>query len=206
MVNEYNAFIKPRFLEVFCGTMKSGKTKRLVERVDPIRWIQNAEFIFIKPRMDNRSDNTRKDPLTYADWNFVNEKDPVEILNIVKPEHKVVAIDELQFFSEAIISVIESLLKQGKNVLVAGLDLDFKGEPFGPVPRILCMADIVYKQPAVCEYPGCGMPATRIQRLIDGKPAHYTSPLIIIEGTQKNVEYFSYCLKHHVVPGKPGLD
>ena len=144
--------------------------------------------------------------MTYASWNFVDEKNPVEILDLVKPEHKIVAIDEGQFFSEAIIFVIEKLLKQGKNVLVAGLELDFKAEPFGSMPEILCLADEVYKQPAVCQYPGCGLPATRIQRMIDGKPSHYTSPLIIIEGTQKNVDYFSHCIKHHEVPGKPGLD
>ena len=112
------------------------------------------------------------------------------------------SIDEAHFFGKGFIRVLEKLLLDGKNIGIAGFDLDFRGEPFGPMPEILCMANEVYKGSAVCKFPDCGAPATRTQRLIDGKPAHYNSPLVVIEG---EAHYEPRCLIHHEVPGKPKI-
>lgn len=200
MVPPNGDFIRPGVLEVFPGCMFSFKTRRLIDRVRPLQHIPGVEFLFIRPMIDTRPSEVRNDPLDYAEWQLIDEKSPEEIFELIKPDHSYIAIDEGHFFGSNFIQIIEQLLLDGKNVGVAGLDLDFKGEPFGMMPQILCMANEVYKGSAVCNYPGCGAPATRTQRLINGQPAHYNSPLVAIEG---EVYYEPRCLHHHEVPGKP---
>lgn len=196
-------FIKPGNLEVFPGCMFSFKTRRLVDRVRPLQHIPGAGFLFVRPKIDTRKTDIRNDPLDYATWQFVDQDRPEELLGLVQPVHSYISIDEAHFFGKNFIRVLERLLLDGKNVGIAGLDLDFKGEPFGPMPEILCMANEIYKGFAVCMYPGCGAPATRTQRLVNGKPAHYDSPLVVIEG---EAHYEPRCLSHHEVPGKPRID
>lgn len=196
-------FIRPGVLEVFPGCMFSFKTRRLVDRVRPLQHISGAEYIFIRPQIDTRASDIRNDPLDYAHWEFVNQSKPEEIFELVRPSHSYISIDEAHFFAKGLIQVIERLLLDGKNIGIAGLDLDFKGEPFGPMPEILCLANEVYKGSAVCKYPGCSSPATRTQRLNNGKPAPYNSPLVMIEG---EAHYEPRCLVHHEVPGKPIIE
>ncbi len=203
MVPPNGEFIKPGVLEVFPGCMFSFKTRRLIDRVRPLQHIPGVEYLFIRPMVDTRPPEVRNDPLDYAKWHFVKENQPRQILKIVKPEHRYISIDEAHFFGKGFSQVVEELLLDGKNVGIAGLDLDFKGEPFGMMPEILCMATEVYKGSAVCKYPGCGAPATRTQRLINGQPAHYNSPLVAIEG---EAYYEPRCLQHHEVPGKPKIN
>ena len=196
-------FIRPGVLEVFPGCMFSFKTRRLIDRVRPLQHIAGAEFIFFKPQIDTRTKEIRNDPLDYAEWVYVDQQRPEKMLELVTPAHSYISIDEAHFFSKRLIRVLERLLLDGKNVGVAGLDLDFKGEPFGPMPEILCIANEIYKGSAVCQYPGCGAPATRTQRLNNGQPAAYNSPLVMIEG---EAHYEPRCLIHHEVPGKPVID
>ena len=196
-------FIRPGVLEVFPGCMFSFKTRRLIDRVRPLQHITGAEFIFFKPQIDTRTKEIRNDPLDYAEWVYVDQEHPEKMLELVTPAHSYISIDEAHFFSKRLIRVLERLLLDGKNVGVAGLDLDFKGEPFGPMPEILCIANEIYKGSAVCQYPGCGAPATRTQRLNNGQPAAYNSPLVMIEG---EAHYEPRCLIHHEVPGKPVID
>ncbi len=193
-------FIKPGVLEVYPGCMFSFKTRRLVDRVRPLQHIPGAGYLFIRPKIDTRPSEVRNDPLDYAKWEFVDQDKSEKILDMIKPSHFFISIDEAHFFGKGFVRVIEKLLLYGKNVGISGLDLDFKGEPFGPMPEILCMANEVNKGSAVCTFPNCGAPASRTQRLINGKPAPYDSPLVVIEG---EAHYEPRCLTHHEVPGKP---
>ena len=118
-----------------------------------------------------------------------------DIWGYITDEYDVIGIDEAQFFDEGIIDVIESLANHGFRVIVAGLDQDFRGEPFGPMPTIMASAEQVTKLQAVCQV--CGSPASRTQRLINGEPAGYEDPIILIGATEA---YEPRCRHHHEVP------
>lgn len=197
--------IKPGVLEVYCGPMKSGKTKEIINRIDKLRFMKDSDFIFIKPLLDTRDSmiKTRFGDLSY-ECAFVEENNPDEIIRRVEDKHKLVIIDEAQFFGVGIIQVIEKLLLSGRNIIVGGLDLDFRGEPFGQMPHLLSMAQEVYKLSAICEFKNCNSLANRTQRLIDKKPAEYNSPIVLIEGSGDET-YEPRCLTHHFVPGKKDL-
>lgn len=197
----YYSVWRPGVLEVFCGPMKSGKTLEIINRVEKIQYMEGFDFLFVKPKMDTR-DPVIKSRFAEIKRNcvFVDEKNPSVLLDIVAPQHKVVVIDEAQFFDESVIKVVEHLLLRDHNVIVAGLDLDFRGEPFGPMPELLAKAHIVHKLTAVCEVPGCSALASRTQRLVNGEPAPYDAPIILV-GDEKE-GYEPRCLKHHCVPGK----
>ena len=122
-------------------------------------------------------------------------KYPEELLAHLSPETTVVAIDEAQFFAPSITEVANGLAERGLRVMVAGLDLDFRGEPFGAMPELLCRADEVVKLHAICVV--CGEPATRTQRLVNGSPARYDDPIILV-GAQE--AYEARCREHHQVP------
>ena len=120
----------------------------------------------------------------------------MNILNVVKPDDEVIAIDELQFFDANIVKVITKLMNEGKKIIGTGLELDFKAEPFGSMPELMCIATRVDKLQAVCMKCGCEH-ATRTQRLIDGKPADKNSPLIMIGGDET---YEARCVKCYELP------
>ncbi len=202
MVKKANStYINPGILEVYCGPMKCGKSRELINRVDKLQYISGSDVIFFKPKTDTR-DKTVKSRFGNLSYNciFIESNKPENIIShILNTEENidVIVIDEIQFFQEEIINVIKTLLKNDINVIAAGLDLDFKGEPFGSMPHILTLADTVTKLHAICEHENCNAHATRTQRLIKGKPAHYNSPLILIGDTE---HYESRCLLHHFVP------
>jgi len=200
----YNPHLIPGRLEIFCGPMYSGKTQAIIARLDPLKHM-NAEFIFFRPECDIRKNRDYGTKAVY-----VNQNHPEKILDFVEEKHELVAIDEVQFFSKDISKIMEHLLRKGKNVIAAGLDLDFKGEPFGCMPHILPIANEVIKSnSAICRYLEnggiCRQMATRTQRLINGKPADYYAPIVSIEGIKTEETYEPRCLKHHFVPGKPKL-
>ena len=112
-----------------------------------------------------------------------------------------VAIDEVQFFDWTIADVCSVLANAGLRVIAAGLDQDFRGEPFGPMPLLMALAEQVDKLQAICVI--CGSPASRTQRLIDGRPARYDDPIILVGGSES---YEARCRRCHQVPGKPGLN
>lgn len=199
----YVPVIKPGVFELYCGPMKSGKTRELLHRVDHLHYLKNGDgaFIFLKPNLDTRNPNihTRFGKLSYP-CTFVPAEKPERMLEYVS-SYQLVAIDELQFFGSGIDSVVEELLRKELNVVGAGLDLDFRGEPFGQMDRLLAIADEVYKLVGVCEFEGCSAPATRTQRLVEGRPASYDSPIILVGDAEEG--YQCRCFKHHEVPGKP---
>jgi len=200
----HNRLIEPGALEIFCGPMKSGKTLELLHRVEKVRYMNDCSYMLFKPAIDTRDKiiKTRFYSLE-ADCATVNE--PEEIPQKLPKNCKVVAIDEGQFFRDSLAEVVLRLLNSDMNVIIAGLDLDFRGEPFGPMPKLLSMANYVKKLTAVCQYAGCNSPATRSQRLIMGEPASYFSSLLAVEGSAAEESYESRCLKHHQVPGKNTL-
>jgi thymidine kinase len=124
-----------------------------------------------------------------------------EILERLRPDTNVVAIDEAQFFDWAIADVARMLADRGLRVIVTGLDLDFRGEPFGPMPLLLAEAETVDKLHAICVV--CGAPASRTQRLIDGRAASYTDPVILVGASEV---YEARCRECHEVPGRPAPD
>jgi len=193
MQGVYSSYIRPGNLEVYCGPMFSFKTQRLIDRVRPIQHIPKADFICIRPKIDVRGSEIRQDPLDFAKWYFVDETKSGEIYKLVKKEHKVIAIDEIQFFDKGILLELETLLRKGKNIAVAGFDLDFKGEPWEIMSLLLPKANFIDKKAAICAYPFCGRDATRTQRLIKRAPAPYDSPLVMLEGT-KNIDYEPRCI------------
>ena len=113
----------------------------------------------------------------------------------LQPEALVIAIDEVQFFDDDVVAVCEELALRGKRVIVAGLDTDFRGEPFGPMPALLAKAESVRKLHAICMV--CGGEASRTQRLIDGQPAYYEDPVVLIGASES---YEARCRGCHQVP------
>ncbi|MRX71089.1 thymidine kinase [Bacillus lacus] len=185
------------WLEVICGSMFSGKSEELIRRVRRAQFAKQEVTVF-KPAIDNR----------YSEEAVVSHNGtaiickPVSasrsILEHVNEETDVVAIDEVQFFDENITEVATLLADRGHRVIVAGLDQDFRGEPFGVVPHLMAVAESVTKLQAVCSV--CGSPASRTQRLIDGKPASYHDPIILVGASES---YEPRCRHHHELPGKP---
>ncbi|WP_205138088.1 thymidine kinase [Virgibacillus halotolerans] len=188
------------WLEVICGSMFSGKSEELIRRVRRATYGNLSVRVF-KPAIDNRYDNksvvshdgssTIARPVTCSD----------DILEHIDGHLDLIGIDEVQFFDEKIVDVVDELANQGIRVIVAGLDNDFRGEPFGPMPKLMALGESVTKLNAIC--PICGSPASRTQRLIDGKPASYNDPTILVGASES---YEPRCRHHHEVPGKPAND
>jgi thymidine kinase len=185
------------WVEVVCGSMFSGKTEELIRRVRRAQIARQKVQVF-KPVIDNRYGVEK---ITSHNGLYV-EAVPVEsaraILDLVEPETTVVAIDEVQFFDWQIARVCSELAERGVRVIAAGLDMDFRGEPFGPMPVMMAEAEMVDKLQAICM--SCGGAASRTQRLIDGEPASYSDPVILVGAKEV---YEARCRHCHKVPGKP---
>jgi thymidine kinase len=185
------------WVEVICGSMFSGKTEELIRRVRRAQIAKQKIQVF-KPAIDSRYGVEK---ITSHNGLYV-EAMPVEdadaILAQVEPDTTVVAIDEVQFFDWRVAGVINKLAERGIRVVVSGLDMDFRGEPFGPMPLLMAEAEQVDKLHAICVV--CGQPASRTQRLIDGEPASYSDPVILVGASEV---YEARCREHHRVPGRP---
>lgn len=181
-------------VEVICGSMFCGKTEELIRRLRRARIAKQQVQVF-KPRVDTRFNHQKITSHSGLDVDAQVVASPAEILTILEPETTVVGVDEIQFFPAEIVAVVETLAEKGLRVIVAGLDLDFRGEPFGCMPQLMARAERVEKLQAICMV--CGHPASRTQRLVDGKPAHYHDPLVVV-GAQELYE--ARCRRHHQVP------
>ncbi|MDP3486543.1 MAG: thymidine kinase [Bacillota bacterium] len=170
------------YLEVICGGMYSGKSSELIRRITRAKYARKQVQLF-KPALDRRYHTTKivaHDSRNH-EAHVVTRVD--EILNAVLPDTDIVAIDEIQFFPpDATIAVVNELLAQGKKVIVAGLDIDFAGRPFGAVPYLLAIADEIDKIKAICIK--CGKKAYVSQRLVDGQPASIDDPQIKVGGVE----------------------
>ena len=136
------------WIEVICGSMFSGKTEELIRRVKRAQ-IANQEILLIKPKVDERYHKKNVVSHQGKSLKAISVKKASEIITIWK-EEKVVAIDEAQFFDNGIINVCNELSKEGVRIIIAGLDMDFKGMPFGPMPELLSIAEYVTKVHAIC--------------------------------------------------------
>jgi len=168
--------------ELITGPMSCGKTEELLRRIRR-GIIAKKKVKVISPLVDTRSQGDYIESRNGMWLDAIKVKNAAQILGVVKDDDQIVAIDELQFFDEHIVKVISKLMDEGKKVIGTGLDLDFKAEPFGFIPELMCLATSVDKLSAVCMK--CGNDnATRTQRLVDGKPVDKNSPLIMIGGDE----------------------
>lgn len=181
-------------IEVVTGSMFSGKTDELIRRLRRATIARQKVQVF-KPIVDNRYHVDKVTSHAGSAFNAIPVTCSAEILEILDPETSVVGIDEAQFFDEGVIGVAQSLANQGIRVIVAGLDSDFRGEPFGCMPTFMAIAERVDKLQAICMV--CGEPASRTQRLVNGQPAHYNDPIVIVGASEM---YEARCRKHHEVP------
>lgn len=193
-------------LEVYAGPMRSGKSLRLIQRLDRLDY-SGVKHVLFKPVTDDRDKQKlySRAMIKSYECNLIDPKEHSKMLDLVSDE-RVVAIDEIQFFNFDVWDSIETLLKKDINVVVAGLDTDFRGEPFGATPYLLAQADIVYKLHAFCEFKDgkdvmCGHPALMTQRLENGVPAKYSSNIILPGDVKEGYE--ARCRKHHIILDKP---
>jgi len=185
------------WIEVICGSMYAGKTEELLRRIRRIEYAKKDIIVF-KPKIDNRysenevvsHNNTRT-----KSFNVVVPKDIYEIVGTRLPY--AIAIDEIQFFDREILEVCDFYASRGIRVICAGLDTDFRGEPFGVMPELLARAEYVTKLNAICQV--CGGIATRTQRLINGEPADYDDPIVLIGAKES---YEARCRHCHKVTHK----
>lgn len=181
-------------IEVICGSMFCGKSEELIRR-SRRAVIAKQELQVFKPSIDNRYSTLHVSSHSGQNIEALAITKAHEILENLSPTATVVAIDEIQFFDMEIIEIIQQLAARGIRVIVAGLDMDFRGEPFGPMPQLLSIAEDVTKLHAICVV--CGEDACRTQRLVNGEPARYNDPIIMV-GAQE--AYEARCRKHHEVP------
>ena len=180
-------------LEVVCGSMFSGKTEELLRRLRRSE-IAKKRVLTIKNHIDTRSGTTI---ITSHNGNnreahpLENSPEMVNLITRMAESADVIGIDEIQFFSLEIIPVIKSLVSQGKSIIVAGLDLDFRGEPFPIVAHLLALADDVAKLTAICMT--CGETAHYTQRIINGAPASYYDPVILVGAAEFYEARCRYC-------------
>ncbi|MEC1601387.1 thymidine kinase [Bacillus halotolerans] len=184
------------WLELICGSMFSGKSEELIRRVKRATYAKQEVRVF-KPVIDNRYSEDAVVSHNGTSMTSYAISSAEDIWNHISESTDVIAVDEVQFFDRSIIGVLSSLADKGYRVIAAGLDMDFRGEPFGVVPDIMAIAESVTKLQAVCSV--CGSPASRTQRLIDGKPASYDDPVILVGASES---YEARCRHHHDVPGK----
>ena len=182
-------------IEVICGVMFSGKSEELIRRVRRAMIAKNQVQVF-KSHLDERYQGIYH--VSSHDGRTV-EAIPVDtpdhITRLIDPPTQVVAIDEAQFLDPSVVELVTDLADRGLRVIVAGTDTDFRGEPFGAMPQLHAVAEVVDKLHAICVC--CGGPASRNQRLIAGRPARYDSPIIMVGSAET---YEARCRRCHSVP------
>ena len=188
------------WIEVIAGVMFSGKSEELIRRVRRSLIAKKRVQVF-KSHLDDRYSGVYS--VGSHDGRTI-EAIPVDsteqIALRLDPMAQVVAVDEAQFLDGGIVALANSLANRGRRVILAGTDTDFRGEPFGPMPQLMCVAEVVDKLHAICVM--CGAPATRNQRLIDGKPARYDSPQVMVGGAEAYEARCRNC--HKILPAGEG--
>ena len=182
------------WIEVITGSMFSGKSEELIRRIKRAKYGRKKILVF-KPELDNRYCPNSVVSHNGDQTKAINISNAREIYNYVTEDIEVVAIDEVQFFDKEVIQVCKDLADGGKRVITAGLDTDFKGEPFGYTNLLMSTAEYVDKLQAICVV--CGNPASKTQRLIEGRPASALDPIILVGAKES---YEARCRRCHVVP------
>ncbi len=183
------------WIEVITGCMFAGKTEELIQRIRVLEYAKQRIHVF-KPSIDDRYSVDEIASHAGSHYqSYVVSNDLTPIKNVINdPNIDVVVIDEVQFFDMEIVDICENLADAKKRVIVAGLDTDFRGEPFPVVAALMAKAEFVTKLSAVCSK--CGAPATRTQRLINGEAAYYDDPIILVGAKEC---YEARCRKCHKV-------
>ena len=186
------------WIEVICGSMYAGKTEELMRRLNRLSWAKRP-FLLFKHEIDVRYGDNAQFIVSHSGQRM--EATPVhsseEILNHVRnylKEHGylyAVAIDEVQFFDDCVIHILEVLANEGIRIIVSGFDKDFRGEPFGIMPQLLTKAEDVTKLTSNCSQ--CGAPATRSQRLVNGEPANYDDPVVLVGAVESYEPRCRHC-------------
>jgi len=170
------------FIEVVCGPMFAGKTEELIRRIVRLKYAKKKVIVF-KPKIDNRY---TEEPLLVSHSKITEPtyviEHSYEILEYIDDTVDAIVIDEAQFFDSGIVRIANDLADRGLRVIVGGLDMDFKGEPFGPMPYLLAVAEYVTKLSAICLQ--TGKPATRTQRLINGFPVSINDPVVVVGASE----------------------
>lgn len=182
------------WIELICGSMFSGKTEELIRRLVRAEIARQKVQVF-KPALDDRYKVNKVSSHSGKYYEATVVENAEQIAALIAEDVDVVAIDEVQFFDWTIAELCERLANGGRRVILAGLDMDFRGEPFGPMPLLMAQAEQVDKLQAICMV--CGAPASRTQRLIDGRPANYDDPVIMVGASEV---YEARCRQHHEVP------
>lgn len=189
---------KAGWIEVIVGSMYAGKTEEFLRRIKRIHYAKKDVLVF-KPKIDNRYSSSEIVSHNNSRVESIEISEAKEIYEYTKDHLPYcIAIDEVQFLDNEIIDLAEYYADSGVRVLLAGLDKNFRGEPFGVVPELLARAEYVTKLEAICQV--CGAPATRTQRIIDGKPASYYDPVILVGAKES---YEARCRHCHEVRDKP---
>lgn len=181
-------------LEVITGSMFCGKTDELIRRLRRAKIAKQNIQVF-KPRIDDRYAEAKVTSHAGSEFDAVPIDKAADIRAHLDKTTTVVAIDEAQFLDEEIVNIVNYLANNGLRVIVAGLDTDFRGEPFGCMPTLIAQAEHVDKLHAICMV--CGEDASRTQRLVNGKPANYNDPVVIVGASEM---YEARCRRHHEVP------
>lgn len=181
-------------VEVITGSMFCGKTDELIRRLRRATIARQKVQVF-KPAIDTRYAVEKVTSHAGSEYLALPIQRASEILEKLEPDTTVVGIDEAQFFDDEVITIVQLLADRGIRVIVAGLDTDFRGEPFGPMPVLMAKAEVVDKLHAICMV--CGEAASRTQRLVNGQPARYDDPVVIVGASEL---YEARCRKHHQVP------
>lgn len=184
---------KPGWIEVVCGPMFAGKTEELIRRVKRMDYAKKKYLIF-KPAIDDRYSTSEVVSHSQRKVQAINVTSSKDIVKYITEDIEAILIDEVQFFDEAVVELCRVLANQGLRVICAGLDCDFRGNPFPIVASLLAMAEQITKLTAICVC--CGNEATMTQRIINGLPARYQDPTILV-GEKESYE--SRCRKCHVV-------
>jgi thymidine kinase len=187
---------KSGWLEVITGPMYCGKSEELIRRLRRVKIAKQKVKVF-KPVLDNRY--SKNDVVSHSGNSIdaVPVDHPEEILERIDDSVDVVGIDEAQFFHEDLVDICENLADKGVRVILAGLDRDFRNQPFGPMPELMARAEYVDKLHAICIQ--CGEPASRTQRLIDGEPAAADDPVILVGASEV---YEARCRSCHAIKDK----
>ena len=188
--------LRAGWIEVICGSMFAGKTEELCRRIRRIEYAKK-DYVVFKPIIDNRYSDDEVVSHNNSRVKSINVSSSIDIRKYLENRELpyAIAIDEVQFFDRGVVSLCEELANKGVRVICAGLDKDFRGEPFGVMPELLARAEEVTKLNAICQK--CGTIATRTQRIIDGKPAYYEDPVIVVGAKEC---YEARCRHCHEVP------
>jgi thymidine kinase len=181
-------------VEVITGSMFCGKTDELIRRLRRAAIAKQKVQVF-KPAIDKRYAETKIASHAGGTFEALPIHKAAGIRARLEKDTTVVAVDEAQFFDDGIIPLVSDLAHEGIRVIVAGLDTDFRAEPFGPMPALIAQAERVDKLHAICMQ--CGELASRTQRLVNGQPARYDDPIVIVGADEM---YEARCRAHHTVP------